>query len=165
MPQARHDPIGVRYLIAAKPENVGRAGKLLCKGPAILLGKSGILNGNAANGRDRKAQGNRVHSHVRSFLSGFQLACLFQSRRRLQNKWGEGKDRAAQKFVRSGSRLVAEASFRGALKTRTRNLEIRRCPIADLRSVLHPEMTDPLLHLADLLHSRDQARGVLRDEF
>jgi hypothetical protein len=77
LPQARNDPVGVRYLIAAKPENVGRAGKLLCKGPAILLGKSGILNGNAADGRDRKAQGNRVHSHVRSFLLGFQLACLF----------------------------------------------------------------------------------------
>ena len=91
MPQARNDPIGVRYLIAAKPENVRRAGKLLGKGPPILLGKSRILNGNAAEGRDRKAHGNRMHSHVRSFLLGFQLACLFQSRGRLQNKWGEGR--------------------------------------------------------------------------
>jgi hypothetical protein len=76
LPQARNDPIGVRYLIAAKPENVRRAGKLLGKGPAILLGNSGILNNNAAH--DRKAQGNGVHSHVRSFLLGFQLACLFR---------------------------------------------------------------------------------------
>ena len=78
MPQARNDPIGVRYLIAAKPENVRRASKLLGKGPAILLGKSRILNGDAADGRERKAQGNGLHSHVRSFLFGFQLACLFR---------------------------------------------------------------------------------------
>ena len=78
MPQARNDPIGVRYLIAAKPENVGRAGKLLGKGPPILLGNSGILNGNAAGERDRKAQGNRMHSHVGSFVLGFQLAGLFR---------------------------------------------------------------------------------------
>ena len=71
MPQARNDPVGVRYLIAAKPENVRRAGKLLCKGPPILLGKSRILNGNAADGRHCKAQGNRVHSHVRSFRLGW----------------------------------------------------------------------------------------------
>ena len=66
MPQARNDPIGVRYLFAAKPENVRRAGKLLFKSSPILLGKSGVLNGNAAD--DRKAQGKRVHSHIRSFF-------------------------------------------------------------------------------------------------
>jgi hypothetical protein len=53
LPQARNDPIGVRYLIAAKPENVGRAGKLLCKGSPILLGKSRIVSGNAADDRGR----------------------------------------------------------------------------------------------------------------
>ena len=78
MPQACNDPIGVRYLIAAKPENVRRAGKLLGEGPPILLGKSGILNGDAADDRDRKALGNRVHSHLRSFFLGFQLACWFR---------------------------------------------------------------------------------------
>jgi hypothetical protein len=70
LPQARHDPIGVRYPIAAKPENVRRAGKLLGEGPPVLLGKSRILNGNAADGRHCKAQRNRMHSHVRSFLLG-----------------------------------------------------------------------------------------------
>jgi len=77
LPQARNDAIGVRYLIAAKPENVRRAGKLLCKGSPIFLGNSRILSGNAADGRHCKAQGNRVHSHVRSFLLGLGLACLF----------------------------------------------------------------------------------------
>jgi hypothetical protein len=113
--QARNDPIGVRYLIAAKPENVGRAGKLLCKGPPVLLGKSGILNGDAADGRHCKAQGNRVHSHVWSFRLGFSWRACFSRAAGFKRKWGEGKDRAAQKFVRSGSRLLVEASFRGAL--------------------------------------------------
>src|SRR6476646_6323479 len=36
--QARNNPIGIRDLVAAKSENVGRAGKLLCKGSPILLG-------------------------------------------------------------------------------------------------------------------------------
>jgi hypothetical protein len=85
LPQARNDPIGVWYLIAAKSENVRRAGELLCKGPAILLGKSGILNGNAADGHDRKAQGNRVNSHVRSFFGlGWRAGSVSQPR--LQNK-------------------------------------------------------------------------------
>ena len=106
MPETGNDPSGVGYVLAAKPENVGGAGKLLFKGSPVLLGKSGILNGNAADGRDRKAQGNRVHSHIRSFPFGISGGVLLQSRRRLQKKWGEGKDRAAQKIVRSAFPIV-----------------------------------------------------------
>ena len=75
LPEADHNPIGVRYQFAAKPEDIRGAGHLLFKGPAILLGKSGIVSGNAADDRCRNAQGNRVHSHVRSF-SRIQLARL-----------------------------------------------------------------------------------------
>ena len=70
LPQARDDSIAVGYLIPAKPENVGGAGKLLGKGSPILLGKNGILKGNAADSRHRKAQGKRVYSHIRSFSLG-----------------------------------------------------------------------------------------------
>jgi hypothetical protein len=86
LPQARHDPIAVGYLIAAKPENVRRAGKLLRKGSPILLGKSGILNGDTADGRDRKAQGNWVHSHVRSFFLGLGWRACSVLHWRLQKK-------------------------------------------------------------------------------
>jgi hypothetical protein len=95
LPQARNNPIGIRDLVAAKPENVGRAGKLLCKGSPILLGNSGILNGNAADDRDRKVHGNRVHSHVCSFFLGIQLACLFrvaqQASEKMRQRDGSGQ--------------------------------------------------------------------------
>jgi hypothetical protein len=44
LPQARDDPIDVRYVVAAKPENVRRAGKLLFHRSTVLLRKSRIQN-------------------------------------------------------------------------------------------------------------------------
>jgi hypothetical protein len=76
LPQARNNPIGVRDLFAAKPENVGGAGKLLFKGSPIVLRESRIFNGDAAGDRRRKAQDHIVHSHVRSFFR-IELAWLF----------------------------------------------------------------------------------------
>ena len=123
MPQACNDPIGVRYLIAAKPENVRRAGKLLGEGPPIFLGKSGILNGDAADDRDRKALGNRLHSHLRSFFLGISVGPLVPCRA-AGFKRNEAKGRIApHKNVKLGSRLsqwreqttrpgLVEASFR-----------------------------------------------------
>ena len=50
LPQACNDPIDVRYLFAAKPENIRRAGKLLFhRSRILLLRKSGIQE------RDAKA--------------------------------------------------------------------------------------------------------------
>jgi hypothetical protein len=50
LPQAGDDPIDVRHLFAAKPENIRRAGKLLFHCSRILLlRKSGIQE------RDAKA--------------------------------------------------------------------------------------------------------------
>jgi hypothetical protein len=51
LPQARHNPIAVGYLIAAKPENVGGAGELLFNRPAILLRKSRSFDNDAERGR------------------------------------------------------------------------------------------------------------------
>jgi hypothetical protein len=104
LPETGNDPIGVGYLFAAKPENVGGAGKLLVKRSPILLGESGILNGDAADDRRRKAQGNGVHSHVRSFFLGLGWPACSVSQVRLQNKWGKGKVRAGQKVVKLGER-------------------------------------------------------------
>jgi hypothetical protein len=55
LPETGNDPSGVGYVLAAKPENVGGAGKLLFKASPIFLRKSSIWNGDAADGRDRKA--------------------------------------------------------------------------------------------------------------
>jgi hypothetical protein len=67
LPQAYHDPVFVRYLFAAKPENIGRAGKLLLKRSA-MLGKRRTLKQHDAADRQRKAQDNPVCSYARSFL-------------------------------------------------------------------------------------------------
>jgi hypothetical protein len=63
-------------MFATKPENVGGAGKLLFHGSPVLLRESGILHGDAASDRHRKAQSDIVHSHVRSFFR-LELALLF----------------------------------------------------------------------------------------
>src|SRR5882672_2390465 len=72
LPQARHDPVDVRYLVPAKPEHIGRAGHLLFHRPSILLRNSRVLNGDAAASPYRKAQNNPVCSHLRSF----RLTCI-----------------------------------------------------------------------------------------
>jgi hypothetical protein len=64
LPQARHDSIDVRYLFAAEPEHIGRAGHLLFHRSPILLRKGWMLNGDAAADRYRKAQDNSAGSHV-----------------------------------------------------------------------------------------------------
>jgi len=51
--QARHDPVGVGYLFAAKPEHVGRAGKLLFERSPIFLGGRRRLQRDAAGDRQR----------------------------------------------------------------------------------------------------------------
>jgi hypothetical protein len=68
LPQARDDPIAVRYVFAAEPENVGRAGKLLFITSPVFLGKSGVLNGDRRGDRYGKAKNYSVRSHVRSFF-------------------------------------------------------------------------------------------------
>jgi hypothetical protein len=55
-------------VLAAEPENVGRAGKLLFKTSSVFLGKSGVLNGDRRGGRYGKAKNYLVRSHVRSFF-------------------------------------------------------------------------------------------------
>jgi hypothetical protein len=67
LPQACHDSVFIRYLFAAKPKNIGRAGKLLLKRSA-MLGKRRTLNQHDAANRQRKAQDNPVRSHALSFL-------------------------------------------------------------------------------------------------
>src|SRR3984957_5273613 len=47
LPQARHDPVDIRNLIATEPPNVGRAGQLLFKGPPIFVGRSWRKAGDA----------------------------------------------------------------------------------------------------------------------
>ena len=63
LPQARHDSIDVRYLFAAEPEHIGRAGHLLFHRSPILLRKRRVLNGDAAAGRYRKTQDKQAGSH------------------------------------------------------------------------------------------------------
>ena len=97
LPQARDDPIGVRYVFAAKPENIGRAGKLLFKGSAILLRKSRVLKADAAGDRHSKTQDNVVHSHIRSFFR-IQEAAGSARGVRLENKCGHGRFTAYNKM-------------------------------------------------------------------
>jgi hypothetical protein len=63
LPQASGDPARIRHVFTAKPEHIGSAGHLLLVAPAIFLRE----RSRAANKRQRKAQQNSVHSHVRSF--------------------------------------------------------------------------------------------------
>ena len=136
LPQARHDPVDVRYLVAAKPEHIGRAGHLLFHRPPILLRNSRVLNGDAAASHYRKAQNNPVRSHLRSF----RLTCIprgkcFASGFKRNEAW-EGSRRTTK--CESDRLNFEERREAGALS---------------------------LFHLADFLDRRDQARGVLGDEF
>jgi hypothetical protein len=82
LPQARHDPIDVRYLFAAEPEHIGGAGHLLFHRSPILLRKRGVLNGDAAAGRYRKAQDKRAGSHLPILPLGihFSRPCAARAR-------------------------------------------------------------------------------------
>jgi hypothetical protein len=73
LPQARHDPIDVGYLFAAKPEYIGGAGHLLFHRSPVLLRSSRILNGDAAADRYRKAQDNSAGSHLLILLLGIHF--------------------------------------------------------------------------------------------
>jgi hypothetical protein len=93
LPQARHDPIDVRYLFAAEPEHIGRAGHLLFHCSPILLRKSGMLNGDAAADRYRKAQDKQAGSHLSILLLGIHFPSMCRtgaareaSRLKLENK-------------------------------------------------------------------------------
>ena len=66
LPQTCHDPVGVRYLIATEPPDVGRAGHLLFPGSAIFLRGRGTLRGQSAADRCRKAEENPQRSHAGS---------------------------------------------------------------------------------------------------
>jgi hypothetical protein len=49
LPQARNDPVNVGYLLAAEPENIGSAGKLLFKSSPVFFRKSsGSIDENTA---------------------------------------------------------------------------------------------------------------------
>jgi hypothetical protein len=92
LPQARHDSIGVRYLFAAEPEHIGRAGHLLFHRSPVLLRKRRVLNGDAAADRYRKAQDKQAGSHLPILLLGihFSRPCAARSREasclKLENK-------------------------------------------------------------------------------
>jgi len=62
--QAPDDPVLIRHLRATKPENIGRAGHLLFRRPAMFLRRSGPLNNNKAAYRYREALDNPVCCHV-----------------------------------------------------------------------------------------------------
>jgi hypothetical protein len=100
LPKAHDDPVAVRYLFAAEPENVGGAGQLLFQRSPVFLRKSRILNGDAAGHPYRKTQNNSVRSHVRSFFR-IHRACMFGvtncSTRGLKiNGAGEGSHRTTK---------------------------------------------------------------------
>jgi hypothetical protein len=82
LPQACHDPLDVRYLIAAEPPDVRRAGHLLFKGSAIFLCGRSILRGQSTADGGRKAEENPQRSHAGPFLffCSFALALLFRRR-------------------------------------------------------------------------------------
>jgi hypothetical protein len=63
--QAPDDPVLIRHLRATKPENIGRAGHLLFRRPAMFLRRSGPLNNNKAADRYREALDNPVCCHAR----------------------------------------------------------------------------------------------------
>src|SRR3981189_101431 len=63
LPQARHDPVGVGNLIAAKPPNIGCAGQLLFERAPILFGGR-CLNGDTVASRQRKAKDNSLCPHL-----------------------------------------------------------------------------------------------------
>ncbi len=67
LPQARDDPIDVRYLFAAKSPNIRGAGHLLFHRPPILLRDRNIRSGAAAADRYGKGDNNSTRPHVRSF--------------------------------------------------------------------------------------------------
>jgi hypothetical protein len=104
--QARRDPVDVRYLIGAQTPDVRRAGHLLFKRSAIFLRGGGILNCDAAGGRDRKAQNNSVHFHVRSFFR-IEWACVFPPARgfkiqgfKINEAWeGSGCSKTCEEWV------------------------------------------------------------------
>jgi hypothetical protein len=75
LPKAHDDPVGVRYLFAAKPENVRSAGQLLFQRSPVFLRKSRILNGDAADQPYRKTQNNSVRSHRRPLFRIHRRAC------------------------------------------------------------------------------------------
>jgi hypothetical protein len=77
LPQARDDPVAVRNLFAAKPENIGRASHLLFHGSPIFLRKCRRLNRDAAAGHYRKAHSNLICPHVQSFLRINSARMLF----------------------------------------------------------------------------------------
>jgi hypothetical protein len=62
--QAPDDPVLIRHLRATKPENIGRAGHLLFRRPAMFLRRSGPLNNNKAADRYREALDNPVCCHL-----------------------------------------------------------------------------------------------------
>ena len=64
LPQARHDPVGVRNLVAAKPPDIGGAGHLLFERAPVFLRRR-RLNGDTAANRKRKAEDNSLCPHFR----------------------------------------------------------------------------------------------------
>src|ERR1700722_4174280 len=129
LPQARHDPVDIRNLIATEPPNVGRAGQLLFKGPPIFVGRSWRKAGDTEDGRDRQAQDYAVRVHARSFRGFANVTCS-----------------AKRNGSLTGLRI--NAAWEGSANS-------KQCEYA----------IPPSLHLADLLHRRDQARGIFSDEF
>jgi prolyl-tRNA editing enzyme YbaK/EbsC (Cys-tRNA(Pro) deacylase) len=92
-PEAGHDAIGVGDLVETQPPDVGRAGKLLFEGAAILLGRRRSLRGHglkgdAAGDRHRKTQDRSGHSHVRSFFFDNRRRACSAARPRLPTKCG-----------------------------------------------------------------------------
>ncbi len=68
LPQAADDPVDVRYLVAAKPPDIGRAGQLLLEGSAIFLRERRSLHGDTGGDGDREIKDNSVHGHLRCSL-------------------------------------------------------------------------------------------------
>jgi hypothetical protein len=92
LPQARHNPIHIRYLIAAKPHHIGRARHPLFPGSAVFLRGGDILNGGSATSRYREAQDKPLHSH-RRVLSLASVAQEFHATHAntLSIEWDKGR--------------------------------------------------------------------------
>jgi hypothetical protein len=143
LPQAGHDSIDVRYLFAAEPEHIGRAGHLLVHCSPVLLRKRRMLNGDAAADRYRKAQGNSAGSHAPVLLSEIHFPVHVPRGRAKHLAFIENK-------MRLGKVLTAQQNVKVALLGRKNEKNVGALA---------------LLHLADPFDRRDQARGVFGDEF